>query len=576
MSMLKPSILKSGMLALVALLFAVVLSVAAYDAASARPGGGGHGGGGGGFRGGGGGGGGFHGGGGGGFRGGGGGGFRGGGFHGGGFRGGGAAFHGGGFRGGGAAFRGGGYRMGGGRAFYARPHVSRSFAGSNFRGGRSYAIHNRHFQRSARFNSPRAVVSRNALRTSALNTRNLNATRNANAVRNAFHARPVNRALRNTNGLRSPATRALVTSRLATAGWHGHHGHHHGWWRHRHGGFGWVGPVFWPFAFYDIYGYSLWGYDYDAAFWDYGYPDIYAGIFAPYGYDDLAGYASYLPGYARGSRSGRESFASANPKDRTSLTQMCGEDSRDIAGLPIDAIQKALQPDDAQRAALDDLANASAKAAQNIKAACPADIGLTAPRRLAVMQQRIEAMIAAVQVVQPPLAKFYGLLSDEQKARFTALAVRQRPARVEKTASAVTGCDVAQPGLTEWPSAAIDQKVRPTDEQRKGLDTLQNAAAKAADTLKASCQPENALTPPARLEAVGKRLDTMLQAVKSVRTAMDSFYGSLSDEQKANFDSIGPQRTGALDQQTGGRRQYRGRQGASIEHMIRRMISFAH
>ncbi|MDO8978201.1 MAG: Spy/CpxP family protein refolding chaperone [Afipia sp.] len=562
------SMLKSGMLALVALLFAVLLSVAAHDSASARPGGG-HGGGGGGFRGGGGGGG-FHGGGG----------FRGGGFHGGGFRGGGAAFHGGGFRGGGAAFHGGGHRMGGGRAFYARPHVSRSFTGSNFRGGRSYAVHNRHFQRSARFNSSRAVVSRNAMRTSALNTRNFNATRNAHAVRNAFHARPVDRALRNTNALRNPATRALVTSRLATAGWHGHG--HHGWWRHRHGGFGWVGPVFWPFAFYDIYGYSLWGYDYDAAFWDYGYPDIYAGIFAPNGYDDLAGYASYLPGYAGGSRSGRESFASANPKDRTSLTQMCGEDSRDIAGLPIDAIQKALQPDDAQRAALDNLANASAKAAQNIKAACPADIGLTAPRRLAVMQQRVEAMIAAVQVVQPPLAKFYGLLSDEQKARFTALAVRQRPARVEKTVSAATGCDVAQPGFAEWPSAAIEQKVRPTDEQRKDLDALQAAAAKAADSLKASCQPENALTPPARLEAVGKRLDTMLQAVKTVRAAMDNFYGSLNDEQKANFDSIGPKRVSAVDGNAIARndedtprraRSHRHHHG-NVDYMIRRMMSF--
>ncbi len=138
------------------------------------------------------------------------------------------------------------------------------------------------------------------------------------------------------------------------------------------------------------------------------------------------------------------------------------------------------------------------------------------------MQQRIEAMIAAVQVMQPPLAKFYGLLSDEQKARFTALAERQRPARLERTVSSATGCGVAQPGLTEWPSAAIEQRVRPTDEQRKGLDALQNAAAKAADTLKASCQPENALTPPARLEAVGKRLDTILQAVKTVRAAMDS------------------------------------------------------
>jgi hypothetical protein len=81
---------------------------------------------------------------------------------------------------------------------------------------------------------------------------------------------------------------------------------------------------------------------------------------------------------------------------------MCGADSRDIAGLSVDQVQQTIQLTDAQRAALDDLANASAKAAQGIKAACPTDIALTAPSRLAHMQQRIEAMIAAVEIVQCP------------------------------------------------------------------------------------------------------------------------------------------------------------------------------
>ena len=47
------------------------------------------------------------------------------------------------------------------------------------------------------------------------------------------------------------------------------------------------------------------------------------------------------------------------------------------------------------------------------------------------MQQRIEAMIAAVQTVQPPLEKFYGLLSDEQKARLTALGNDQRQSKAD-------------------------------------------------------------------------------------------------------------------------------------------------
>src|SRR6266566_5070910 len=54
-----------------------------------------------------------------------------------------------------------------------------------------------------------------------------------------------------------------------------------GWWRHGDGGYGWVGPLFWPFAYQDIYDYAIWG---DGiGFWDYGYSDVYAAIFAPYG-----------------------------------------------------------------------------------------------------------------------------------------------------------------------------------------------------------------------------------------------------------------------------------------------------
>jgi hypothetical protein len=33
---------------------------------------------------------------------------------------------------------------------------------------------------------------------------------------------------------------------------------------------GWVGPVFWPYAYYDFYDYAWWGWDYDPFFWDYG------------------------------------------------------------------------------------------------------------------------------------------------------------------------------------------------------------------------------------------------------------------------------------------------------------------
>jgi hypothetical protein len=85
--------------------------------------------------------------------------------------------------------------------------------------------------------------------------------------------------------------------------------------------------------------------------------------------------------------------------------------------------------------------------------------------------------------------------------------------------------------------------LHPNDSQRASLAALQDASTKAAETLKAACQPGEALTPPARFAAIGKRLDAMLQAVKLVRARLEEFYATLTDEQKAQFEAIGPRRS---------------------------------
>src|ERR1700736_2492220 len=86
------------------------------------------------------------------------------------------------------------------------------------------------------------------------------------------------------SGLGNPAVRRQIVAAAALAGWHGGH-IANGWWRHGDGGYGWVGAVFWAFAIFVFSGYTLWGGG--IGFWDYGYLDIYAAIFAPYGHDDL-------------------------------------------------------------------------------------------------------------------------------------------------------------------------------------------------------------------------------------------------------------------------------------------------
>ncbi|AMN38800.1 Spy/CpxP family protein refolding chaperone [Rhodoplanes sp. Z2-YC6860] len=420
--------------------------------------------------------------------------------------------------------------------------VSRSF--SNGRSNRSFAIQNNRNNlsgRNGRFNANSAGLNNNRLGKNTI--RNQARTR---AVSNALSSRSLTNSLSNRRALHNPQNRSRLLANAALAGHN--HGRNGGWWRHRHGGFGWVGPVFWPFAYYDFYDYAWWGDDYDYAFWDYGYDDIYAGIFSPYGYDDYAGYAGYLPsGGTRVVTRGPATQGTGAPPVATQqnqpsqLAQMCGDDSSDIAGLPVDQFRQAIQPNADQQAALDELARASAKAAQDIKNACPSQVGLTAPTRLALMEQRIQAMIGAVQTVQQPLDKLYGLLNDEQKARIAALGSEQRQAR--RGNSLARSCNAAQGSTDSWPTAELDRTLHLTDAQRESLTGLQNASAKAAEMLKA-CPPDSALTPPARLAAIETRLETMLQAVKTVHSALNDFYAQLSDEQKASFETLGPQRTG--------------------------------
>jgi hypothetical protein len=303
---------------------------------------------------------------------------------------------------------------------------------------------------------------------------------------------------------------------------------HHRWGPHNH--LGWVGPLFWPYAYGDFFYYALWPGEYNDAdpFWAYGYGDIYEGIFSPYSYN----------GYVQGPGA---------PARMTGLTQgvtqACADEAAEVTGWPIDQIQQVVQPSDQQRALLDDLGNSVVKAGDEIKSHCPTSVAFTPPARIAEMQQRLQTMIQAVNIVDPPLTKFYDSLSDEQKARFNEMGApgSATSAQSQQAADATNPKAVCGANATAWPTDQVDRIVQPTDAQRPKLAALQSAAAQAADIIKAACPSETPRTPPSRLEAVGQRLQAMLKAVQTVEPPLQSFYDSLSDDQKARFNTIGRQ-----------------------------------
>jgi hypothetical protein len=308
------------------------------------------------------------------------------------------------------------------------------------------------------------------------------------------------------------------------------------WWR---GGLvlGWFGPLFWPYAHYDLFDYVYWPYAYDD-FWPYAYDDVYYGIYGPYAYYGPYG-ASRASGRVSSARYGSARYATTTNGSARRAAEVCSNQAPELTDWPIEGISEVVQPTDAQRPALEELRAASAKAIDMLSSGCPKDLPSIPTGRLAAMESRLQVMLAAVQTVRPALERFYQSLSDEQKARFNAIAPADDPNATGKDRRDLTKfCDEKAPDGTDLPIDRIAQAVQPTPAQRAALDELKNASAKAAEGLNVNCPTYQMLTPTGRVEAMEKRLDATLGAVKTVGPALAKFYNSLSDEQKARFNSL--------------------------------------
>ncbi len=99
-------------------------------------------------------------------------------------------------------------------------------------------------------------------------------------------------------------------------------------------------------------------------------------------------------------------------------------------------------------------------------------------------------------------------------------------------------CGPAAAGFAEWRIDRIERAINLTEEQRAKLNDLRSASTKAAETIRSACPSEVPVTATARMAAMEKRLEGMLQAVRTVRPALDAFYAALTDEQKARLNSV--------------------------------------
>jgi hypothetical protein len=298
--------------------------------------------------------------------------------------------------------------------------------------------------------------------------------------------------------------------------------------------------LFWPYAYTDIFAYTFWPWGYDDAYWYYAYDNFFDGIY----YSDYGTYGDYAAAPAT-TRTARRSTANAS---YASVEQLCKQPGSGITAWPFAEIEQKVGLTDQQKPLLEDLKAAAKKAADDFAATCPAqnNFAATPPGRLEAITARLQATDDAVADVKPALDAFYNSLSDEQKERFNEIGPKQETATANSNSRATVGsgssdrqaCTDAKPGLTTLPMQQIEQSVKPTEAQQDEFKNLQNATGKAVEILQAACPNEVPLTPPGRLDAMDQRLKAMIEAANTVKPALNDFYGSLSNEQKARFNRL--------------------------------------
>src|SRR5215472_4843168 len=304
--------------------------------------------------------------------------------------------------------------------------------------------------------------------------------------------------------------------------------------------FGWVGPLFWPYAYDDFVDYTFYPYAYDT-FWPYAYDDFYDGMFGAYAAGYGGTYAAVGPPESYGGRRSARSYSGRGSSGGRSVgADLCSGQTAGLTDWPIERIAQTVEPNDAERAVLDELKAATAQALDILKAACPAALPSTPTGRVEAMHQRLDAMLQAVRTVRPVVKKFYQSLNDEQKARFNALGPEDNADQQQAQRNLTQVCGERASGIAGLPLERIERAVQPDGAQRSALKNLQAATSEAVNLLSSDCPTYRALTPVGRLQAMEQRLDAMLRAVQTVEPALAKFYGSLGDEQKERFNRLSP------------------------------------
>lgn len=130
----------------------------------------------------------------------------------------------------------------------------------------------------------------------------------------------------------------------------------------------------------------------------------------------------------------------------------------------------------------------------------------------------------------------------EDKRGMTAAQYEGPPRRFRPRAGLMALCGPEGAQIVERMMERTERLTRPTEAQRPALEKLKQAAAKAHEAGKAACPTERFASLPLRFADMEKRLTARLEAIRILRPAIEEYYGTLTDEQKARLNLFGAAR----------------------------------
>ncbi len=103
------------------------------------------------------------------------------------------------------------------------------------------------------------------------------------------------------------------------------------------------------------------------------------------------------------------------PAKDVNVAELCTSQAS-FTNVPAERIARTIDLTEAQKNELEKLKAASANASDGLRTSCPGAVPDTLDGRLDAAQQRVKALITAVDTVRPAVSEFYASLTDEQKA----------------------------------------------------------------------------------------------------------------------------------------------------------------